>query len=144
MTSARVSQRDTLLELMKTDMQTLLPTRVVQRTLLDPAQIPIKDLQKGVVCVVAAGGGSFANYQGREGELSTVKGSIVGYVQVAERDLPIETERAETALLEEVLDWFGQAHPPGLGSAYPLEYTQSQQMEHPIGWFALRFELRHV
>lgn len=144
MSSARVSQRDTLLELLKTDMQAFMPARVVQRTLLDPASIPAKDLQRGVVCIVTSGGRDFANWQGREGELGTVAGAMVGFVRVGEREPSLETERAETALLEEVLAWFGQSHPPGLGSAYPLDYSQSGQMEHPIGWFALRFELRHV
>lgn len=142
--NARASARDTLLELMKTEMAAFLPGRAVQRSLDDVARIKLADLEKGVLCIVAGGGGQFANWQGREGELGTVRGTIVGYVQVGEKELPQETERAEFALLEDVLRWFGEHHPEPLGSAYPLDYKQSGQMEHPIGWFALQFELRFV
>lgn len=142
--NARASARDTLLELMKTEMAAFLPARAVQRSLDDVARIKLADLEKGVLCIVAGGGGQFGNWQGREGELGTVRGTIVGYVQVGEKELPQETERAEFALLEDVLRWFGERHSEPLGSTYPLDYKQSGQMEHPIGWFALQFELRFV
>lgn len=142
--SGRTSQRDTVLELMKAEVAAFLPDRVVQRSLRDVADIAQRDLQKGVLCIVAGGGGQFANWQGREGELGTVRGTVVGYVAVGEREAPLETERAEMALLEDVLRWVGQQHPEPLGSVYPGDYKQSAQIEHPVGWFALQFELRYL
>ena len=142
--NARTSERDTLLQLMADSMQDAMPLRKVTRTLLDPADISADDLAAGVLCVVAGGGGQFVNWQGREGELGTVRGSVVGVVQVGEKEAPLETERAERALLEEVLTWVGDVHPPEIGAVYPGDYQQSNQLEHPIGWFALQFELRNV
>lgn len=143
--NARVSVRDTVLNLMQDGLADFLPLRVVQRTLVDPADIKAGDLDKGVLCIVHRGGSDFVNWQGREGELGTVRGTVVGFVQVGERELPLETERAELALLEDFLAWVGEAgKPPKIGAVYPSDYTSSGQMEHPMGWFALNFELRNV
>lgn len=140
----RVSQRDTLLELMRDSLQDFLPGRMVERTLIDPAEFSAEQLDKGTLCIVARGGGQFLNWQGREGELGTVRGTVVGFVRVDEKDEPLEIERAELALLEDFLNWVGDVHPPEIGAVYPGDYRQSGQMEHPIGWFAIDFELRNV
>ena len=142
--NARTSQRDTVLQMMADSVQAFLPLRIVQRTLLDPANMTSVEQDAGVLCIVAGGGGQFVNWQGREGELGTVRGTVVGFVSVGERESPLETERAELALLEDFLNWVGEVHPPEIGAVYPGDYKQSSQMEHPIGWFALQFELRNV
>lgn len=139
-----VSVRDDLLEQMKDSLAAALPARDVARGLVDPATLPQKQLQAGVLRLVAGGGGSFANWQGREGELGTVKASIVGFVLVAEKEQQVVVEQAELALLEEVLAWIGEPKAPPLDSIYPGDYTQSSGLEHPIGWFTLALQVRHV
>jgi hypothetical protein len=138
------SARDTLLELWKDSLADFLPDRIVRRGLLDPATLPAKELAAGVLCLVAQGGGSFANYQGREGELGTVRCTVLGFVAVPERSEKADVERAELALLEDVLRWEGERKAPPLDCIYPGDYTQSAQLEHPIGWFALAMEARNV
>jgi hypothetical protein len=110
-----------------------LPERVVDRGLVDPATLPIEDLERGVLRIVARSGGDFANYQGREGELGTLKFAILGFVQVDETATKVVVEQAELALLEDVLRWTGERKLPPLDCIYPLDYTQSGQLEHPIG-----------
>lgn len=138
------SERDDLLELWKNSLAEFLPERAVRRGLVDPATLPLKELQAGVLCLVAQGGGSFANYQGREGELGTVRCTLLGFVIVPERSEKAEVEQAELALLEDVLRWVGERKAPPLDCIYPGDYTQSGQLEHPIGWFALTMEARNV
>lgn len=138
------SARNDLLELWKQSMASFLADRVVRRGLVDPAVLPMQELKAGVLCLVAGGGGGFANYQGREGELGTVRASIVGFVIVPEKSAKEEVEQAELALLEDVLMWVGERKAPPLDCIYPGDYTQSGQLEHPIGWFALAMEARNV
>jgi hypothetical protein len=138
------SARDTLLDAWVADMAGYLPTRVVGRGLVDPATLPIRDLQAGVLRLVGRGGGNFANYQGREGELGTVRCTLLGFVVVPEKSDKTDVERAELALLEDVLRWVGLRRLPPLDDIYPGDYTQSGQLEHPIGWFALQIEARNV
>ena len=55
----------------------------------------------------------------------------------------MEIEQAELALLQDVLDWCtapGTVRP--LNAVYPLDWTQSAQLEHPYGWVALRLDVR--
>jgi hypothetical protein len=138
------SMRDTLLDLWKTSLAEFLPERIVRRGLVDPAALTQKELQAGVLCLVAQGGGSFANYQGREGELGTVRCTLLGFVVVPEKSEKVEVEQAELALLEDVLRWVGERKAPPLDAIYPGDYTQSAQLEHPLGWFALSMEARNV
>jgi hypothetical protein len=138
------SARDDLLEAWKASMADFLPLRVVDRGMVDPATLPLKQLQAGVLRLVARGGGNFANYQGREGELGTVRCTLLGFVVVPEKSDKADVERAEFALLEDVLRWVGLRKAPPLDVIYPGNYTQSGQLEHPIGWFALDMEARDV
>jgi hypothetical protein len=138
------SARDALLDLWVSNMADFLPDRVIGRGLVDPATLPQKDLQAGVLRLVSRGGGNFANYQGREGELGTVKCVLLGFVLVPEKSEKKDVERAELALLEDVLRWVGLRKLPPLDCIYPGDYTQSGQLEHPIGWFALHLEARNV
>jgi hypothetical protein len=138
------SARNDLLEQWKTSLADFLPERVVDRGLVDPKTLALKQLQAGVLRLVATGGGNFANYQGREGELGTVRCTVLGYVVVPERSEKAEVEQAELALLEDVLRWVGERKAPPLDCIYPGDYTQSGQLEHPIGWFTLSMEARNV
>lgn len=111
---------------------------------MDPATLKKADLEAGQLCLVTTGGGSFANYQGREGELGTLRARILGFVQVGEREELHVVEQAELALLEDVLTWIGERKAPPLDCIYPGDYQQSGGLEHPIGWFSLAVEARHV
>ncbi len=120
-----------------------LPQRVVSRSLADPASASDEDLRAGLLCLVSRGGGDFANTRGREGQLGRVNAYLVGYVRVDEGDEPAAVEQAELALLQDVLDWCTE---PGalrpVNAVYPMDWTQSAQLEHPYGWVALRLDVR--
>lgn len=132
---------DTWLDAMKTSIAAALPARIVQRSLLlDPPNEPAANLEKGVICLLSQGGGKFANYLGREGELGRMEVAVVGFLKVAENTNPAAIEQAELALLQELLDWTGNTGVPGL-TALPQEFRQSQQLEHPYGWLMLGLEV---
>jgi len=119
-----------------------LTNRKVKRGLIDPAAADRQALLDGLICIVGEGGGSFANYLGREGQLGLMRVMLVGFLLVEENTDPVEIERAELALLQELLDWTTYPNNPGLNSVLPLEFRQSQQLEHPYGWLALSLEVR--
>jgi hypothetical protein len=144
MTMTLASVRDDLFEQLRTALAEYLPERVVGRGLVDPATLQLKDLEAGVLRIVARGGGDFANYPGREGELGTLKFAILGFVQVDEDSEKVVVEQAELALLEDVLRWTGEIKLPPLDCIYPLDYTQSGQLEHPVGWFVLQMKATNV
>lgn len=111
--------------------------RVVRRGLVDPAQADQADLLNGVVCIVARGGGKFANYLGREGQLGAMEVALVCFVKVDDDTQPQAVEQAELALLDELLDWTKN----GVGYALPKEWRQSEQLEHPYGWVVLTLDV---
>lgn len=135
---------DTALEGIKTSMAAKLPHRVVQRSLvLDPVNHDPAAMAKGVLCLVGGGGGSFANYRGREGQLGRVSLGVVGFVKVADDSEPEAVEAAELALLHDVLDWVRDTGlPRPFDSALPKDWRQSRQMEHPYGWIVLELDVR--
>jgi len=65
----------------------------------------------------------------------------VGFVQVPESSEPADVERAELALLGDLLWWLNTTAVPGLDVIYPGDWTQSRQLEHPFGWVALGLEV---
>lgn len=131
------------LEAIRASLAAKLPHRVVTRSLIDPAGASPDDLRAGLLYLVSRGGGDFANTLGREGQLGRVNAYLVGYLLLAEDAEPVEIEQAELALLQDVLDWCtapGTVRP--LNAVYPLDWTQSAQLEHPYGWVALRLDVR--
>ena len=135
-----MSIANTWMDAMQSAIAAELPARIVQRGLIDPAQAATADLEKGVVCLVSRGGGQFANYLGREGELGRLQVAAVGFLKVAEDSAPQAIEAAELALLQELLDWTGHTNVQGL-TALPQEFRQSEQLEHPYGWLMLGLEV---
>lgn len=122
------------------------PERTVGRSLIDPQNTKRERLQEGVLCVVLEGGGDFANYRGREADLGVLNVRVVGFCQVGEKDAPAEVERAELALLQDVLGWI---HAPSLGHygagvdrVDPEDFALSKQLEHPYGWMTLTLRVR--
>lgn len=121
-----------------------LPDHLVSRSFLpDIALAHAEDLRQGALCVVSRGGDDFAQHRGREGELATLDVAVAGYVLV-EEDAPLAAvEQAELALMQKVLDWVkdpGTVRP--LDAVLPVGFTQSQQLEHPYGWFVLRLRVQ--
>ena len=131
---------NTLLNALRLSLATALPLRHVQRGLVDPAQADRAQLLAGLVCVVTQGGGQFANYLGREGQLGTAKVALLGFVLVEEDTEPVDVERAELALLHDLLGW--TTAPSGIAQVLPQQWRQSEQLEHPFGWLMLTLDVR--
>lgn len=136
--------QDQVMDAMQASLEAALPGRYVQRKLVDPGQEKADRLESGVICLVSAGGGDFANWTGREGELGTMNVQVVGFVRVADRLGSDATERAELAMLADLLAWCQAIKPEPLDSVYPGAYRQSQQLAHPVGWLALEMQVRFV
>jgi hypothetical protein len=117
------------------------PRRYVESSLIDPANATSEQLLAGVVSVVSEGGGNFANYRGREGDLGSMDVRLVGFVQVEEDTKPVAVQRAELALLGDLLLWVSAAAVPGLDVMYPGDWAQSKQLEHPFGWVTLALKV---
>lgn len=137
-----VNNHDAVLDALVASLAAALTLRHVQRSLIDPANETPERLQAGVLCLVNEGGGGFANYRGREGDLGHMNVRLVGFVQVAEGTEPADVERAELAVLGDVLTWLSTTAVPGLDVVYPGDWTQSKQLEHPYGWLALALEVK--
>lgn len=135
---------DTALEGMRASMAAQLPHRVVSRSLLlDPMAADEADLRKGVICIVNGGGGNWANYLGREGQLGQANTSVVGFVLIDEARPPVDVERAELALLDDVLGWVqNPGLPRPVNSVLPVDFRQSGQLEHPFGWLVLTLKVK--
>lgn len=124
-----------------------LPHRLVTRSLRDTGEFTAEQLGAGVLCLVCEGGGEFANYRGREADLGSIQARVVGYVQVPERAEPLDTERAELALLGDVLGWINTLQAQagqelGFDWLEPGEWHSSRQMEHPLGWMTLALKVK--
>jgi len=120
-----------------------LPGRKFTRSLVDPANLKKQDEAAGVVCIVNEGGGGFANYLGREGDLGELQVALVGFIRVAENTEPAAIEVAELALLHELLDWTNDQGAVRAGdSVLPTDFTQSKQLQHPHGWVLLKLAVR--
>ena len=135
---------DAALAGIEASMQAAMPHRVVQRSLvIDPMNHDPAALAKGVICLVAGGGGQFANYRGREGQLGHAKLGVVAFVKVPEDSKPVAVETAELAVLADVLAWVkNPGMPRPFDSALPKEFRQSEQMDHPWGWIVLELDVR--
>lgn len=137
-----MNNHNAVLDAIEASLATALPLRHVQRSLVDPVNAPSDKLKAGLICLVSEGGGNFANYRGREGELGTLKARLVCFVQVAEKSVAADIERAELALLGDLLGWVSSAAVPGLDVMYPGDWAQSKQLEHPYGWLVLALEIK--
>lgn len=132
-----VNNHNAVLDAIVASIAAALPARYVQRSLVEPANAKQAQLTAGLVCVVSGGGGRFANYRGREGDLGHMDVHLVGFVKVAESSESADVERAELTLLGDLLTWVNTTGAPGLDVVEPGDWTQSKQLEHPYGWLAL-------
>ena len=137
-----VNNHDAVLNAITASLAQALPARFVQRSLVDPANVPTEQLLAGLLCVVTESGGNFANYRGREADLGSMAVRLVGFVKVEEGQPAVATESAELALLGDLLTWLNTTGVPGLDVIYPGDWTCSNQLEHPYGWLALALQVK--
>ncbi|MFN4360527.1 MAG: hypothetical protein ACK4F4_07365 [Hylemonella sp.] len=134
-----------LMDAMAEDLADKLTTRHVERKLIVPSEEKDARLEAGVVCLVTTGGGEFANWSGREGELGNVEFTLFCPIKVAEKATTSEdVERAELKLLDELLDWAQSAKPAILGDTVPQRWRGSAQTSAPLGWVILEMVARNV
>lgn len=130
---------------MQASLAAFLPERYVQRSLLlDPGAEKKERLELGVICLVSGGGGGYANYSGREGELGSLSVKVVGFLKVGDKTAPVAVEQAELALRADVIAWCQQIKPEPLADVVPGNWSQSQQLEHPYGWVTMDLTVRNV
>lgn len=132
-----VNNHNAVMDAIKASLAAAMPARVVQRNLADWTNAKQEDLVAGLVCVVAGGGGGFANYRGREGDLGHMDVYLAGFVKVADGAPSADVERAELTLLGDLLTWVNTTAVPGLDVVTPGDWKQSRQLEHPYGWLVL-------
>lgn len=136
---------DDMLEAMKDSLAAALPNRLVQRGLpVDPAAERAERLALGLVCVVGDGGGNFANWAGREGEIGDMGVKLVCLCKVEPKAPRVDVEQLELAILADLLAWVQAIKAEPLDDVIPSNWTQSKQMEHPFGWLVLDLTVRHV
>ena len=137
-----VNNHDAVLNAITASLAQAMPARFVQRSLVDPADVPTEQLLASLLCVVTESGGNFANYRGREADLGSMAVRLVGFVKVEEGQPAVATESAELALLGDLLTWLNTIGVPGLDVIYPGDWTCSKQLEHPYGWLALALQVK--
>jgi hypothetical protein len=137
-----LANHNAVLDSIEASLFAALPDRYVQRSLVDPLNADQAQLLAGLICLVSEGGGRFANYRGREGDLGQMDVRLVCFLKVQEGTDAAEIERAELALLGDLLTWVGNTAVPGLDVIYPGEWAQSKQLEHPYGWLVLSLEVK--
>lgn len=135
---------DAAVQAMADSLAAFLPGRRVTRDLASPLTEDDAALMAGLLCLVAEGGGSWANWQDREGDLGSARARLVGFVRVRDDETSAAVERAEMSLLADVMAWMQERKAPPLDCVYPGDYQLSRQLEHPYGWFALGVELKYL
>lgn len=137
-----MTDADAALDAIEASLFAALPGRKVQRSLLaDVGAASHDDLTAGMVCLVVEGGGGFANYLGREGELGVIRVALACFLKVAEDAPMVAIETAELQLLNELLAWVKFPNGPVGMTVMPKEFRVSQQLEHPYGWLVLGVEI---
>lgn len=138
------SSEELVMQALEASLIAALPTWHVERSLVDPANETSARITAGVICIVSAGGGNFANWTGREGELGDMEVKLVGFKQVGAKAKPVDCEKAELALLGQLKAWCQQKHAEPIDCVKPGDYRQSQQLSHPLCWLALDLKVSHV
>ncbi|MGE4241722.1 hypothetical protein [Ramlibacter sp.] len=130
---------DAVLEGLKDSLAAAFPSPVkVTRDLIDPAQEGDEQLAHGVICLVAEGGGEFANYLGREGELGKADVALVVFLKVANDSTPADVESAELQWLKDLTAWCATGPFDPADDVLPGSFVLSKQLEHPYGWLLLK------
>lgn len=113
--------------------QAFFTARVVKRSLLQNYDAHDQgELEKGVIMIVSDGEGKYKNGLGMTAKEGTQAILFVCHIRVAETDSPVEIEKAEGALIEEIKSFCKQGV-AGM-SLKPERFQQSRQLAHPYGW----------
>ncbi len=115
--------------------------RVFTRTWRDFNQYTKEDLERGVVCLVSAGVGSYPYEQGAT-ECGRLRMRLAVFGECAPDCEGADIEEAEFSALADIerIATAAQAV-EGLGEVKLLRAEQSQQAESPYWWVASEFEL---
>lgn len=127
-----------LLETLRADIESAMPTRVVTRDFKDFADRPLADLEAGVLTIIAQREARYANYRGREADLGKVTLAVVGQIKMPESAAPSQVEDAEFAFAEEAKDYLQGVLP--MNAVDLLETRFSGQLDAPFGWFTMTWE----
>lgn len=134
-----MSDRDTFLAMIATQLATACPTRIIGRSLKDISCHKDADLVSGVLTLLSTGEGDYQNLNGRLGLDARARAVLIGQLRVGENEESLAIEQAELTLFEEVLDAL-RTGPMALRCLDLKDFRQSGQIEHPYGWMAVELE----
>lgn len=133
---------DDTLEALKNGLSAAMPLRIVGREFRPLAQRRAEELLKGVVTLVNRGEDKYANYLGREAQLGALDVLLIGQLKVDDKASPLDVERAELALAEEVKAFLRAPLPAGVVDCQAQSFVQSGQLEAPFGWVVFELEVQ--
>ncbi len=107
--------------------------RVVKRSLLKHySDHAAGEIEKGVIAIISRGESEYKNGLGMTAKEGTQSILFVCHIKVDENAEPVEVEKAEGAVIEEIKSFLKQGV-PGM-SLKPERIDQSQQLAAPYGW----------
>lgn len=130
----------TRMEMIKTQLATRYPLRIVTRSLKDHAQRHAADLKKGIYTLISHGEEGFTNLRERAAMDGRHRILLVGQFQLGENCAPVDIENAEFVMVEEIKEFLRDL-PPDLACLEMTGYQQSAQLEAPYGWIAAQLEI---
>lgn len=121
------------MDAIETAAQAFFTSRVVKRSLLQSFDDHAPgELEKGVIMIVSSGEGNYRTGLGMTAKEGSQDILFICHLKVAETDSPVEIEKAEGALIEEIKS-FCKLGLAGF-SLVPERFEQSRQLTHPYGW----------
>lgn len=117
-----------------------LSDRIVERGFVPFTERDANDLRHGVVNIVTAGEGNYANGRGMQVREGTTKIRLICHIDVTETDPRLTLEQAELAFIEQIKQFFRQDNIPGM-SVRLDNWIKSQLTEHPHGWAVVYAEI---
>jgi len=107
--------------------------RIIKRSLLQHFDNHAAgELEQGVIMIISRGESGYRNGLGMIAKEGTQEILFVGHLKVAEGSQPVEVEKSEGALIEEIKS-FLKTGVTGM-SLKPERIDQSQQLAAPYGW----------
>lgn len=114
-------------------------TRVIKRSLLQHYDNhDAGELEKGVIMIISRGESGYKNGLGMTAKEGTQEILFVCHIKVLETLEPVDVEKAEGALIEEIKSFLKQGV-PGM-SLKPERMDQSQQLAYPYGWVVAKLK----
>ncbi|HYC64945.1 MAG TPA: hypothetical protein VEC14_09455 [Reyranellaceae bacterium] len=129
---------NTVMETLKSRLQSVAPTRIVTRSYRDFADRPKLELEAGVFTVLSRGESDYHDLH--PAEFGTHRMLVIGQILLAEGATGEAVEQAEFALVDEIKAVTTAALPPELDGLTLLRFSQSGQLEAPYGWIVAELE----